>query len=43
MGIKQNSSELLLDNNIGALIPTNEQTYLNPKILIENKKKLENI
>ena len=42
MGIKQKSSELLLDYNIGPLIPTTEQTYLNPKILIESKKKLEN-
>ena len=42
MGIKQKSSELLLDYNIGPLIPTTEQTYLKPKILIENKKKLEN-
>ena len=38
MGIKQKSSELLLDYNIGSLIPTTEQTYLKPKILIENKK-----
>ena len=42
MGIKQKSSELLLDYNIGPLIPTTKQTYLKPKILIENKKKLEN-
>ena len=41
MGIKQKSSELLLDYNIGPLIPTTEQTYLKPKILIEKKKTRE--